>query len=84
MLAGGDVYIYGNPESIKEKTTFGVLVNTSFNVRGEPIVCTPSDAFKCFMRTDMDYLVIENFLFKKEDQYFIDDKEKWGIIKAND
>ncbi len=75
---------YNLLQKVKEKTTFGVLVNTSFNVRGEPIVCTPNDAFKCFMRTDMNYLVIENFLFKKEDQYFIDDKEKWGIIKAND
>jgi carbamoyltransferase len=42
-----------------------VLVNTSFNVRGEPIVCTPEDAFRCFMRTEMDYLVIENFLMVK-------------------
>ncbi len=42
-----------------------VLVNTSFNVRGEPIVCTPEDAYRCFMRTEMDYLVIENFLLEK-------------------
>lgn len=45
-----------------------VLVNTSFNVRGEPIVCTPEDAYRCFMRTEMDYLVIENFLLAKTDQ----------------
>ncbi len=45
-----------------------VLVNTSFNVRGEPIVCTPEDAYACFMRTEMDYLVIGNRLFAKEDQ----------------
>ena len=43
-------------------------MNTSFNVRGEPIVCTPTDAFKCFMGTDLDLLVIGNYLLKKEDQ----------------
>ena len=52
----------------KEKTGCPVLVNTSFNVRGEPIVCTPTDAFKCFMGTDLDILVVENFLLTKEDQ----------------
>lgn len=45
-----------------------VLVNTSFNVRGEPIVESPEDAYRCFMRTDMDYLVLENFLLCKTDQ----------------
>jgi carbamoyltransferase len=45
-----------------------VLVNTSFNVRGEPIVCTPEDAYRCFMRTEMDYLVLENFLLAKSNQ----------------
>jgi carbamoyltransferase len=52
----------------KSQTGFGIIINTSFNVRGEPIVCTPEDAYKCFMRTEMDYLVIENFMLKKEDQ----------------
>ena len=52
----------------KEKTGCPVVVNTSFNVRGEPIVCTPEDAYRCFMRTEMDYLVIENFLLAKADQ----------------
>ena len=46
----------------------GVLVNTSFNVRGEPIVCTPEDAFRCFMGTDVDLLVAGNCLLKKEEQ----------------
>jgi carbamoyltransferase len=46
----------------------GVIVNTSFNVRGEPIVCSPEDAYRCFMRTDMDTLVIENFILRKADQ----------------
>jgi carbamoyltransferase len=45
-----------------------VIVNTSFNVRGEPIVCTPEDAFRCFMGTDIERLVIGNCLLKKEDQ----------------
>jgi carbamoyltransferase len=45
-----------------------VVINTSFNVRGEPIVCTPSDAFRCFMRTEMDYLVIGNFVLAKANQ----------------
>jgi carbamoyltransferase len=45
-----------------------MIVNTSFNVRGEPIVCTPEDAYRCFMRTEMDYLVIEGFLLAKSDQ----------------
>lgn len=52
----------------KEKTGCPVLINTSFNVRGEPIVCTPSDAFRCFMGTEMDTLVIGNFYMKKQDQ----------------
>ncbi len=46
----------------------GVIVNTSFNVRGEPIVCSPEDAYRCFMRTDMDTLVIENFILNKAEQ----------------
>ena len=46
-----------------EKYRCPVIVNTSFNVRGEPIICSPIDAYKCFMRTEMDYLIIGNFLF---------------------
>ncbi len=52
----------------KRQTGYGVIVNTSFNVRGEPIVCTPADAYRCFMRTEMDYLVVGNYLFAKADQ----------------
>ena len=51
-----------------ELTDCGVLVNTSFKVRGEPIVCTPEDACRCFMRTEMDYLVVENFILAKDEQ----------------
>src|SRR5271156_1450767 len=49
-------------------TGYPVLINTSFNVRGEPMVCTPEDAYTCFMRTEIDYLVIEDFLLDKCDQ----------------
>ncbi len=52
----------------EKQTGCAVLVNTSFNVRGEPIVCTPEDAYRCFMRTEMDYLVLENFLLAKTEQ----------------
>ena len=52
----------------KSQTGFGVIINTSFNVRGEPIVCSPEDAYKCFMRTEMDYLVIGDFILAKEEQ----------------
>ena len=54
--------------AFESRTGCGVLVNTSFNVRGEPIVYTPEDAYRCFMRTEMDYLVIENCLLDKRDQ----------------
>jgi carbamoyltransferase len=54
-----------------------VLVNTSFNVRGEPIVCTPEDAYRCFMRTEMDYLVLENFLLAKPEQPAWKKDESW-------
>jgi carbamoyltransferase len=54
-----------------------VLVNTSFNVRGEPIVCTPEDAYRCFMRTEMDYLVIENCLLAKSDQPVWKETANW-------
>ena len=53
-------------------------MNTSFNVRGEPIVCTPKDAYLCFMRTEMDYLVLNNFLLKKEDQKPLDNDVDWA------
>jgi carbamoyltransferase len=52
----------------KQLTGYGLLVNTSFNVRGEPIVCTPEDAYRCFMRTEMDYLVLGDFVLDKEQQ----------------
>ncbi len=67
----------------KDQTGYGVIINTSFNVRGEPIVCSPDDAYRCFMRTEMDYLVVGNSLFtKKEQPKFKDDidwKEKFAL-----
>jgi len=54
-----------------------VLVNTSFNVRGEPIVCTPEQAYQCFMRTEMDYLVLENCLLSKKNQPKREKDESW-------
>jgi carbamoyltransferase len=58
-------------------TGCGVLVNTSFNVRGEPIVCSPTDAYRCFMRTEMDYLVIGNFFLDKSKQPEWQDDGSW-------
>ena len=63
--------------AFRKKTGCGVLVNTSFNVRGEPIVCTPEDAYRCFMRTEMDYLVVEDFLLAKTDQPKVEADESW-------
>ena len=60
-----------------EQTGCPVLINTSFNVRGEPIVCTPEDAFRCFMRTKMDYLVLENFLLDKSEQTPLEEDSDW-------
>jgi carbamoyltransferase len=64
-------------ESFREKTGCPVLVNTSFNVRGEPIVCTAADSYRCFMRTEMDYLVLENFLLDKRGQPGFTDRSDW-------
>jgi carbamoyltransferase len=55
-------------EAFHQKTGCPVIVNTSFNVRGEPIVCTPEDSYRCFMRTEMDFLVLENFVLDKREQ----------------
>ncbi len=55
-------------DDFKKLTGYGVIVNTSYNVRGEPIVCTPEDAYICFMRTEMDYLVMGDYLFDKKEQ----------------
>ncbi len=61
----------------EEKTGCATIVNTSFNVRGEPIVCTPQDSYRCFMRTEMDVLVIDDFLLYKKDQPDFKDTSNW-------
>ncbi len=64
-------------KAFEDLTGCAVLVNTSFNVRGEPIVCTPEDAYRCFMRTEMDYLVMGNLLFDKKEQPPWPEEKDW-------
>ncbi len=72
-----------NPEywqlinDFKVLTGCDVVINTSFNVRGEPMVCTPEDAYRCFMSTEMDYLVMENFVYCKTEQNDWQNRDKW-------
>ncbi len=63
--------------AFREQTGFGLVVNTSFNVRGEPIVCSPEDAYQCFMRTEMDYLIINNYVFNKKEQPVWKEHDNW-------
>jgi carbamoyltransferase len=64
-------------KAFEDITGCAVLVNTSFNVRGEPIVCTPEDAYRCFMRTHIDYLVVGPFLLSKADQPEWEEEGDW-------
>jgi carbamoyltransferase len=64
-------------EAFRQKTGCPVIVNTSFNVRGEPIVCTPEDSYRCFMRTEMDYLVLETCVLDKKEQPEFAEKGDW-------
>ncbi len=68
---------YNLIKAFKKITSCPVIVNTSFNVRGEPIVCSPQDAYRCFMRTEMDFLVLENYILKKSEQPISQDGEDW-------
>lgn len=68
---------YNTISKFNEKYGCAVIVNTSFNVRGEPIVCTPEDAYKCFMRTNMDYLIMGNYLISKKNQKALVESEDW-------
>ena len=63
--------------TFKIQSGCSLVINTSFNVRGEPIVCSPEDAYRCFMRTEMDYLVLNNYILKKEDQPNWAEKDHW-------
>lgn len=71
-------------KEFKRQTGCGVIVNTSFNIRGEPIVNTPADAYRCFMASDMDVLVLENFLLRKKEQPVIDEATKQKYIESFD
>jgi len=64
-------------KSLEDNTGSAILINTSFNVRGEPIVCTPEDAYRCFMRTQMDYLVLGSFLLDKKEQPVWREESQW-------
>lgn len=66
----------------KKQTGCGVMINTSFNIRGEPIVCTPSDAFRCLQATDMDVLVVEDFVLRKADQKALSEAEKAKYVAS--
>lgn len=77
-------YYYNVINEFKKITGCSVIVNTSFNVRGEPIVCTPQDAYGCFMRTEMDVLVLENCILYKEEQPPYVEKEDWRRVYALD
>jgi carbamoyltransferase len=71
-------------EAFRKRTGCPVIVNTSFNVRGEPIVCSPEDSYRCFMRTEMDYLVLENFLLDRRDQPEFHEPAGWRKESALD
>ena len=68
---------YAIIKAFEEITGYGIIINTSFNVRGEPIVCTPEDAYRCFMRTEMDYLVLGSHVLEKAQQPPWQDKTEW-------
>lgn len=77
-------YYYQLIEEFKKLTGCSVIVNTSFNVRGEPIVCTPKNAYECFMRTDMDVLVLEDCILYKEEQPEWHETEDWRSLYSLD
>lgn len=69
-------------KEFKRQTGCGVMINTSFNIRGEPIVCTPGDAFRCLQATDMDVLVVENFILRKPAQKALSEAEKAKYVAS--
>jgi carbamoyltransferase len=71
---------YDTINEFYKKTGCPVIINTSFNVRGEPLVCIPGDAFRCFMRTEMDYLVMGCFLLDKKEQKPLKQDIKWQEV----
>ena len=78
VAAGTNPRYHGIIKAFEEVSDYGIIINTSFNVRGEPIVCTPDDAYRCFMRTEMDYLVMGNLVLAKDKQpAWQDVREDW-------
>jgi carbamoyltransferase len=71
---------YDMIDAFYKKTGCPVIINTSFNVRGEPLVCSPLDAFTCFMRTEMDYLIMGSFLLDKREQALVKKDSKWQEV----
>jgi carbamoyltransferase len=71
-------------EHFRNLTGYPVLINTSFNVRGEPIVCSPEEAFICFMRTDMDILVMEDVILEKSRQKNVPEFSRFTILDSPD
>lgn len=71
---------YGIINAFKKRTGCSVIINTSFNVRGEPIVCSPEDAYLCFMRTEMDVLIVGNNVLYKEEQPAMEEEKDWRKI----
>lgn len=84
VTADTNSYYYHIIKEFKKQTGCGVIVNTSFNVRGEPIVCTPKNAYECFMRTDMDVLVLENCILYKEEQPVYEEQKDWRSLYVLD
>lgn len=68
---------YETIRELRDRHGCATIINTSFNVRGEPLVCSPEDAFRCFMRTDMDYLVLGNYILDKKEQKPLDKDTNW-------
>jgi carbamoyltransferase len=77
VAADGQPQFYRLLKEFDAKYNCPVVINTSFNVRGEPIVCTPEHAYFCFRRTNMDYLVLGNFLLEQKDQRPLDKDIGW-------
>ena len=75
--AATNPHYYHLLKAFEAKTGYGVIVNTSFNVRGEPIVCTPEEAYRCFMRTEIDTLVLGNCVLDKIDQKPLVEDTDW-------
>ena len=77
MSAETNAPFYNIIKAFEKRTGYGIIINTSFNVRGEPIVCTPEDAYRCFMRTEMDVLVLGSYVLEKQSQPEWTEKKDW-------